>query len=184
MSRIRCQRACVLLLTLAAAGCNLPSSSAEFTESVPDRASFPDVAQALVQHCGTVDCHGTPYRNLRLYGNTGLRLLATDLPLQPPCTTTGEVDQDFDSVVGLEPEAMSVVVAQHGANPDLLTMVRKARGIESHKGGVVMHVGDNLDTCITSWLTGSTQAGACQAAGPPTVPPPAAGQAPVCEPGP
>jgi hypothetical protein len=166
------------------AGCNVPSASAQFTESVPDRASFADVAQAMVGRCGTLDCHGTPYRNLRVYGNTGLRLLPTDMPLQPACTTTPEVDQDYDSVVGLEPEAMSAVVASGGANPGSLTMIRKARGTESHKGGVVMKEGDALDTCFTSWLAGSTQTAACQDAGPPTVPPPAPGQAPVCEPGP
>ena len=166
------------------AGCSFPDASAQFTESVPDRASFADVAQAMVQKCGTLDCHGTAYRNLRVYGNTGLRLLPTDQPLSPPCTTTPEVDQDFDSVVGLEPEAMSALVAAHGQNPDALTLVRKARGIENHKGGTVMKVGDALDTCITSWLAGSAETGACQDAGPPTVPPPAPGQAPRCEPGP
>jgi hypothetical protein len=172
------------LATIVLAGCRLPSSSAVFTEQVPDRTSFPDVAQAMVAHCGTLDCHGTPYRNMRLYGNVGLRWAATDQPLNPPCTTSNEVDQDFDSVVGLEPETMSTVVAQHGANPNLLTMVRKARGIESHKGGTVMKPGDDLDTCITSWLAGSTQASLCQAIAPPTSPPPAPGASPLCEPGP
>ena len=59
-----------------------------------------------------------------------------------------------------------------------------ARGIEAHKGGTVMKVGDALDSCITSWLAGSTQTAECQDAGPPTVPPPAAGHPAVCQPGP
>jgi hypothetical protein len=163
-------------------GCVSPGG--QVVEQVPDRTSFPYVAQAMEAHCGTLDCHGTVARNMRLYGNTGLRWAPTDQPVNPPCTTSDEVDQDFDSVVGLEPEAMSTVVAQHGANPDLLTMVRKARGIESHKGGTVMSVGDDLDTCITSWLTGDTQTQSCQNVAPPTAPPPAAGAAPLCEPGP
>jgi len=174
----------IVLAALLLLGCDVPSSTAQFTEQVPDRASFPDVAQAMVAHCGTLDCHGTPYRNMRIYGNTGLRWLATDQTLNPPCTTSAEVDQDFDSVVGFEPEAMSAVVAQHGANPDLLTMVRKARGIESHKGGTVMKPGDDLDTCITSWLADNTQTSACQRVGPATTPPPLPGTEPACEPGP
>jgi hypothetical protein len=175
---------CSLTILVLLAGCDVPAANGVFTESVPDRGSFADVAQAMVGHCGTLDCHGTAYRNLRVYGNTGLRLLPTDQPLMPPYTTTPEVDQDFDSVVGLEPEAMSALVAAHGADPDTLTIIRKARGLESHKGGVVMRVGDALDTCITSWLAGSTETAACQDAGPPTVPPPAPGQTPLCEPGP
>jgi hypothetical protein len=172
------------LFLLLLGSCEVPSSGARFTEQVPDRTSFPDVAQAMVAHCGTLDCHGTPYRNMRLYGNLGLRLSAKDRPVNPPCTTSPEVDQDFDSVVGLEPEAMSTVVAQNGADPTLLTMIRKARGLESHKGGTVMKQGDPLDTCITSWLSGSTQTSECQSVGPPTAPPPAAGGSPLCEPGP
>jgi hypothetical protein len=151
-------------------GCSTPPSDARFTEAVPDRASFPVVAQALVHRCGTLDCHGTQYRNLRLFGNEGLRWSATDMPLQPACTTTPEVDQDFASVVGLEPEVMSRVVAGHGADPALLTLVRKARGTESHKGGTLMSVGDDLDVCITSWLTGQTATAACGRVAPPTYP--------------
>lgn len=172
------------LLALAALVAGCVSPSARLVEQVPDRTSFPDVAQAMVARCGSLDCHGTPERNMRIYGNLGLRWLATDQPENPPCTTSAEVDQDFDSVVGLEPEAMSTVVAQHGANPNLLTMVRKARGLESHKGGKVMSPGDDLDTCITSWLAGNTQTSQCQAVAPPTEPPPAPGATPSCEPGP
>jgi hypothetical protein len=173
-----------LLLAFALVACGTPSPSATFTEDVPDRASFPDVAQALVHHCGTLDCHGTPDRNMRIYGNEGQRLAPTDRPLDPPCTTGPEVDQDYASVVGLEPEEMSIVVAQHGANPDLLTMVRKARGLEEHKGGKLMSPGDELDTCIISWLSGQTQTTACQDIAPPTEPPTTAGSGAICQPGP
>jgi len=40
-------------------------------------------------------------------------------------------------------------------------MVRKARGTESHKGGQIWTQGDDSDTCLTSWLAGSTDEGAC-----------------------
>jgi hypothetical protein len=173
----------VLVLPIAVA-CSIPSSSATFTEMVPDRAAFPDVAQAMVHKCGTLDCHGSASRNMRIYGNEGVRWSPTDRTLVPLCTTSDEVDQDFDSVVGLEPEQMSEVVAENGANPDRLTMIRKARGIENHKGGAIMSPGDALDTCITSWLANATNTAACQTVDAPTVPPPPAGQPAVCQPGP
>jgi hypothetical protein len=178
------KRTLLLLLAPTVFACSSPQSDARFVETLPDRPSFPDVAQALVHHCGTLDCHGTPYRNLRIYGNEGLRWSPTDRTLDPLCTTSTEVGQDFDSVVGLEPEVMSQVVQDHGAAPDRLTMVRKARGTENHKGGTVMQPGDDLDTCITSWLATAVQTAACQRTAPPTIPPPAPGQAPACEPGP
>jgi hypothetical protein len=102
--------------------------------------------------CGTIDCHGTAYRNLRIYGSGGLRWSPGDRPFMPLCNTPDEIAQDYLSVVGLEPETMSAVVA--GADPSMLTMVRKARGTEAHKGGRIWTQGDDSDTCLTSWLTG------------------------------
>ncbi len=164
--------------------CSTPPSNGQFVEQVPDRATFPLVAQSLEHRCGTLDCHGTPARNLRIYGNESLRWAASDRPLQPPCTTSAEVDQDFDSVVGLEPEVMSAVVAGHGVHPELLTLIRKARGTENHKAGAIMSPGDPLDTCITSWLSSALDVNACQTAAPPTLPPPTPPQPAACEPGP
>lgn len=184
MSRILLVAASLVVALIIAAGCSSAASDARFTELVPDRAQFPAVAQALVRKCGALDCHGSSFRNLRIYGNENLRWLPTDRVLTPPCTTSLEVDQDFDSVVGLEPEAMTQVMQGHGAAPDQLLLVRKARGTEGHKGGVVANVGDDLDVCITSWLAGATKTDACERAGPPTVPPPKTGEMPVCRPGP
>lgn len=145
----------------AFAACALPAADSRVMEKLPDRESFPAVAQLLVHHCGTLDCHGTRARNLRLFGNEGLRWAATDRPLLPACTTRDEIEQDYTSVVGLEPEAMSAVVTDHGAHPERLSLVRKARGLEQHKGGTLMHAGDNSDDCMTSWLAGQTNADAC-----------------------
>jgi hypothetical protein len=144
------------------AGCSVPPSDARYTpEALPDAASFPPVAQLLVVRCGSLDCHGTPGRNLRLYGSAGLRWSASDRPFVPVCDTQDEVAQDYESVVDLEPATMSAVVAAGGASPQELTMVRKARGTESHKGGQVWTEGDDSDTCLTSWLAGNTDEGAC-----------------------
>jgi len=153
---------------IVVAACALPASDARFSERLPDRDTFPEVAQVLVRHCGTLDCHGTRARNLRLYGNEGLRWAATDQPLSPPCTTADEIEQDYISVVGLEPEVMSEVVTVDGADPERLTLVRKALELEHHKGGAALHAGDDADRCLRSWLAMQTDQAACLRALPAT----------------
>jgi hypothetical protein len=153
----------VLPVAAALASCSIPASDSRDTpQAVPDANSFPPVAQLLDVRCGSLDCHGTVARNMRLFGSAGLRLSASDRPYVPVCDRQAEVDQDYQSVVGLEPEAMDRVVASGGANPDALTMVRKARGIESHKGGQIWNEGDDADTCLVSWLSSKPNAGACE----------------------
>jgi hypothetical protein len=164
MSRPRILGVVVALALAAALACSSPPPDQRFVETTPDTTTFPAVASMLIQACGTLDCHGTVARNLRLYGDTGLRLSPTDVPSTLIPTRADEVTQDFDSVVGLEPEVMSQVVASGGANPGRLTFVRKARGTESHKGGAVVVPGDPRDVCITTWLQGHADASACAAA--------------------
>jgi hypothetical protein len=157
-------RAILLLVLLIVVACSASSASDErFVATTPDRASFPHVAEMLVHTCGTLDCHGSPYRNLRLYGDEGMRWAATDRPLVPS-TTNDEVEQDWDSVVGLEPEILSKVVEEAGAHPERLTLVRKARGEEAHKAGAIVQVGDDRDVCLTSWLAGKTDLAKCDLA--------------------
>jgi len=153
----------VLAFAIAFA-CSTPPEDARVIEVTPDTASFPAVASMLVQACGSLDCHGTLARNLRLYGDTALRYSPTDVPSTLLPTTGDEIGQDYESVVGLEPEAMSAVVASGGANPEQLTFYRKALGIEAHKGGAVIVSGDARDVCITTWLQGHADAAACTAA--------------------
>jgi hypothetical protein len=145
----------------AVGACAMPATDGRFDGKAPDRGSFPIVAQVLVRHCGSLDCHGESHRNLRIYGNEGLRLAATDRPLSPECTTDAEIDEDYVSLVGLEPEVLSAVVADHGAHPERLTFIRKGRGTEHHKGGTLMKSGDDTDACLTSWLAGEVDDNAC-----------------------
>jgi hypothetical protein len=130
----------------------------------PDETSFAPVNQMLVRRCGTLDCHGTKARNFRIYGNTGLRFKATDIPNSFTPTTSDEAQETYDSLVALEPEIMSDVVAAGGANPERLTVVRKGRATETHKGGAVIVSGDDQDKCLTSWLAGKVDSSACMRA--------------------
>ena len=66
-------------------------------------------------------------------------------------------------MIGLEPEVMSDVVRDGGRLPDRLTLVRKARAQEHHKGGKLFVEGDDRDRCLTSWLAGQLDLAACKA---------------------
>jgi len=154
--------ASLLVAVVAAVACSTPQPDARFVAAVPDRASFPPVAQVFVRTCGTLDCHGTVARNFKIYGDVGLRYAASDRPSVLTPTTTDEMDRTFESFVGLEPEALTAVVHDGGAHPERLTFLRKARWTEHHKPGPIITQGDDRDVCFTSWLAGATDAVACQ----------------------
>ncbi len=147
-----------------AMACGAPPDDARVGVVAPDRAQFPPVSLLLDRRCGSLDCHGARTRNLQVFGCEGLRLGDAS----PGCrissgtdTTSEEHDATYRSLVALEPTVMTAVVQGHGANPELLTFVRKARGTESHKGGTLITPGDDQDVCITSWLAGTTDKDAC-----------------------
>lgn len=156
----------VLALTVVA--CVTASSDSRVVETVPDRASFEPVSDLLDHRCGTLDCHGVSYRNLRIYGREGLRFAPDARPSSrteaPFGTTVAEYDATYQSLVSLEPEAMSAVVSEGGASPERLTFVRKARGVEEHKGLGIWKEGDPEDICVTSWLRGRTDVALCKQA--------------------
>ena len=161
------RRAALLLLLATCAGACSPASGATYTpSSVPETKTFPYVAEFMVHRCGTLDCHGSVYRNLRVYGDEGLRFSTSDQPCVPAGTTGAEVEQDYLSIVGLEPETMNAVVSDHGEDPQRLTLIAKPLGIEEHKGGTIFQVGDDAYTCMTSWLAGKTDTSACLGAMP------------------
>jgi hypothetical protein len=154
---------------LLSVGCSSPAPDARFTELVPDTATFPYVGELLEHRCGELDCHGSVARNLRIYGDEGLRYSPRDRPCVPRDTTAEEFTQDYDSVVGLQPEVMSQVIADHGAAPERLDLLAKPLGLEAHKGLTLITRGDPQYVCITSWLEGHTNEGACLAALPTTL---------------
>lgn len=151
---------CAALILIGCGG-DFSTPDAQSQLSVPSRSVFPPVADALELHCGTLDCHGQVGRNMRLYGQFGLRLNPADNPLAQP-TSDAEYDASYASIVGLEPEAMSRVVQQQ-APPETLALIRKPLGIEKHKGGRLAFDGDPLDRCMIGWLLGAFDAKACSA---------------------
>ncbi len=127
----------------------------------PVRATFEPVADALQATCGTLDCHGQVGRNFRLYGARGLRLDPMGEPANEG-TYPDEYDQTYWSFIGLEPEILSTVVHDKGRWPERLTIIRKGRGLEHHKGGAYLKAGDDRDRCLVSWLAGDVDLDACK----------------------
>lgn len=130
------------------------------------RAQFPPVALLLARRCGTIDCHGSTYRNFRVYGYGGTRLDAAsgNTPETPQTVTADEASATYEGLVSLEPEIMRDVVAAKGVGSGKLTLLRKARGDEDHKGEKLWSAGDDADVCFTSWLARATDAAKCDAA--------------------
>ncbi len=146
-----------------------PPANARIGVDAPNEALFPPVSDLLAYRCGSLDCHGSIARNFIIWSCDGLRL---DEDAAPGCrqqggtnTTPEEYNATYRSLVGLEPAVMSQVVASGGADPDLLTFIRKARGEEAHKGGKLWDAGSIEDLCPSQWLAGeSTTSTTCEAA--------------------
>lgn len=150
--------ACLLALGLACS-----AEAGRSTLSVPPPDDFAPVSTALANGCGALDCHGRAGQNLRLYGSIGLRLDPDDLPGGDE-TSAAEHDANYRSIVALEPELLSSVWLEGGSDPARLTLVRKARGREAHKGGSVFPEGSDGDRCVLSWLSGALDFDACSRA--------------------
>ena len=169
-----------LVVASAVSSCSAVPADARIGIDAPSGSpdQFRSVGEYLNISCGSLDCHGQIGRNLRIWGCNGMRLDPKAIPSCIPSgggslTTADELQATYRSLVALEPTVMSEVYDNHGAHPELLTFVRKARGLEAHKGGKIITPGDDQDRCITSWLAGNTDNMECSIAqGYPMFPPP------------
>ncbi|MFT3773215.1 MAG: hypothetical protein QM820_48165 [Minicystis sp.] len=145
-----------------------PSQSV-FTGVSPDggTSAGASVSEYMARRCGTLDCHGSELRSMRLYGQYGLREPAESNVSGGKATTLAELKANYGSVCTIEPEKTANAVEDQGQSAELLLVVQKARGVEAHKGGAVVKQGSPGDNCIAGWLRGdppSMVASACQAA--------------------
>ena len=144
--------------------CSSPDTTARVDPIGPDLAQFKAVAPMLVRRCGSIDCHGSTFRNFRLYGYGGTRLLPGNRPDFPASLGAEEVRANYEAVIGLEPEMMRDVVTAGGAGYERLSIVRKGRNDEDHKGGQRIKHDDDADICLLSWLSSTTKVDACNKA--------------------
>ena len=149
------------LLGALGTGCAGPDNPSEL-QQVATRARFELVSGMLGAHCGSLDCHGQVGRSLRLYSQLGLRLNPAEFPsLDAGLVSESEVEANYRAAVALEPELLALVVREHGQNPERLTLLRKARGAEEHKGGAAIARGSAADQCLTSWFASQVDETAC-----------------------
>jgi hypothetical protein len=142
----------------AALSCSdAPGKGDKFDRKVGTRASPGSFRKAGVsavfeKRCGSLDCHGTPDRSLRIYSSSGLRLPA-DPPNTPGSgvTTLDEVTANYQSLMNLEPERTNDLIA--GGDPYQMLIVKKPLELEKHKGGPALKSKDVAERCIISWLT-------------------------------
>jgi hypothetical protein len=135
------------------------------TVACPPIEDFRPVSTLLEQRCGTLDCHGSEARPLRIYGQYGLRFVGPDDDpdvlyagnLSAP-TTPLEIERNYFSVCGIEPEKMSMVT-EGTEGPETLTMVRKPRLAEKHKGGRIWDKGKVEDRCLVGWIQSDFEPG-------------------------
>ena len=160
---------------LALAGCSSVDPEAQITVEGPtfgpQGTAFLPISSVLERRCGTLDCHGSMYRPLKIYGQIGLRRPepkgSTNVKsykdyysggTEP--TTEAELFDNYLSVIGLEPEILKASLAGKG-DPGDLTLVRKPRLREKHKGGLIWTQSNPGDLCLINWLTGDTDTAPC-----------------------
>ena len=127
------------------------------TVVAPDFAIYEQYVDGFLNaRCGTLDCHGQPGRPFRSYGYRGLRIFKADGGLVPGqgtgTSTLEERRSNYYSIIALEPEEMSRVIARNGERPESLLFVRKPLLLERHKGGPAISVEDSGYRCIAAWL--------------------------------
>jgi hypothetical protein len=133
-----------------------PPDKGELDRNVSTRASpgsfrSNGVSTVFEKRCGSLDCHGSVARNMRIYSTRGLRLSNdAGITVSVGATTLDEITANYQSILTLEPEETNAVIA--GGDPNTLLVVKKPLLLEHHKGGQVIRRGDDAERCIVSWL--------------------------------
>ena len=136
----------------------------------PDKEEFINggVSAMMESRCGGLDCHGQVGRPLRLYSQRGLRLATPETDLRDTRPTTPEERlENYQSVIGLEPEGLSDTVATGGVYVDhqlLLKPLDDEGGLGvRHKGGPVLQPTPNDPgwQCLFGWVKGQPNRQAC-----------------------
>ncbi|MDB4939521.1 MAG: hypothetical protein JWP87_6493 [Labilithrix sp.] len=147
--------------------CSSPDSTQLSPLDLPDKTQFmtQGVGLFMEKRCGALDCHGQIGRPLRIYSANGLR--KNDGPngtrdTRP--TTADESLANYYSVVGLEPEEISIAHATKGEFIDFL-LLKKPLGIDQggvrHKGGSVLRSTDPGFDCLITWVSGNADKAKC-----------------------
>jgi hypothetical protein len=156
---------------VATAGCISDKEMGNGTPACPPLEDFRAVNNVLERRCGMLDCHGNIARPFIVYSQTGLRRLPPSEDVQDEDeyvtgglepTSDGEVLGTWQSACYLEPEKMDSVLKGDLEVTDL-TLVRKPRLEEKHKGGRIWNARTQKgDKCLLSWIAGDVDLEACE----------------------
>lgn len=121
------------------------------TRAAPGSFRTAGVSLVFERRCGSLDCHGSTARNMRIYSSQGLRL-PNDAGLKTGAgdTTLDEITANYQSILTLEPEATNAVI--DGGDPYKLLVLKKPLELEKHKGGPSIRKGDDAERCLVSWF--------------------------------
>jgi len=164
---------CVGVLAIAAVGGLATSCKQELSDPLSVTCASREiyvthVSEVMERRCGTLDCHGSDFRPMRLLGRDGLRHPLEGKRTGEGVTTDGEKSANYYAICAIEPEKVAKVVSDPGGNAvNGLLLVRKGRGQEGHKGGKVFDPWDDADRCVVGWLRGDAEENvekACKAA--------------------
>lgn len=154
------------------------------TIACPPIDDFKLVSSVLEQRCGSMDCHGSITRPLKIYGNRGLRRYTSPQQLVDSAqavtdgvypngkpTTDNEREANRRSICGLEPEKMSLVMNGELDPRELLVLNKPTLSLTpgvttdvQHKGGAQFVQGQPGEECLRSWLLGDINEADCNAA--------------------
>jgi hypothetical protein len=155
-----------------APGCSgVPSTSDRIIVEGPPAGIFINgptggVDAVFERRCGSLDCHGQYGRPLRIYSQYGLRMPnpSNAGPGSGP-TTTEEQNENYRSIVALEPEKMTNIIKSiPNGDPFTLLILEKPLNRESHKGGPVISKDDATSQCLAAWIGKGTLDPNCMAA--------------------
>lgn len=144
----------------------LPISGPSGANAGADPTAFRNYVNSVFERrCGSLDCHGSISRGLRIYGSNGLRI-PNDAGLEPGTgpTSQDEINSNYAGIVGLQPERMNEFLAKNPRTSDdayKLIILSKPLQLERHKGGPALGRGDPAEQCIVSWLQGKVDEARC-----------------------
>lgn len=135
-------RARASVLALAALACVACAARTEPEDDERYSVHYPLAVEPFAEHvhpllarrCGSLDCHGSGDRALRIYSLSGARLGGARVGREP--TSKEEISVSLATIVSIAPALV----------------FDKAMGRAGHEGGALVFAFDPAETCLSEWL--------------------------------
>jgi len=142
-------------------GMRLPRTEAEYLAERQSTSAGTSVASVSSSDASASSGGGGDQTSSTGSGEGGASIFDEYVTGGTEATSNAEVEANRLSACGVEPDLISEVVNTE-ADPGTLTLVRKPRLTEAHKGGLIWKA-DSLqgDKCLTTWISGLVDVAAC-----------------------